>query len=152
MRKPLNQFIKEMIINLLLVVLVIVAMIYGIFSVKIELNIVSIGFIVVFLLLVIHSFKSIKLGLLAAMDLIFKSTYEVKGHIQAQMPYECNCFSDKFDEERHICSAIRFCVVVKTKNRKNISLISQNYIDTPVGEECTLLVAKHSGFVISHRR
>lgn len=150
MRTSLNEFVKEMLIGLFLIIIVVAAVINGVFSVKMEINIVSIGFIVLLLFLSMYVFKSIKIGLMAIVDMILKSTYEIDGIIQAQIPYEASCFSDKFDEDRHIRSAIRFCIVIRNKKHQDISLISQNFIDVPNGEECTLLVAKHSGIVI-HR-
>lgn len=148
MKKSLNPFIREMIVCLLLLAIVIALLISQTVSIKLESNLFSIGLVVFAVILCVFSLKSIRIGAMAVVDLIFKSTYTMEVKIQTQIPYECNWLSDKFDDERHIVPAIRFCIVVKPTKGKNLSLISQYYIDIPDGQKCTLLIARHSSIIV----
>lgn len=137
-----------MIVCLLLLAIVIALLISQTVSIKLESNLFSIGLVVFAVILCVFSLKSIRIGAMAVVDLIFKSTYTMEVKIQTQIPYECNWLSDKFDDERHIVPAIRFCIVVKPTKGKNLSLISQYYIDIPDGQKCTLLIARHSSIIV----
>lgn len=148
MKKSLNPFIKEMIISLLIIAVFVALLISQTVSIKLEANLFSIGLVVFALILCVFSLKSIRIGTTAVIDLIFKSTYTMEVKIQTQIPYECNWLSDKFDDDGHIASAIRFCIVVKPTKGKNLSLISRYHIDIPDGQKCTLLIAKHSSIVV----
>lgn len=148
MKKSLNPFIKEMILSLLLLAIAVALLISQTVSIKLEANLFSIGLVVFAVILCVFSLKSVRIGAMAVIDLILKSTYTVEAKIQTQIPYECNWLSDRFDEDRHIVPAIRFCIVVKATKGKNLSLISPCYIDIPDGQKCTLLIAKHSSIIV----
>lgn len=151
MKKCLKPFIKEMIISFFLITVVICTTIYEVFSLKLKISVISVGFLISLIFFLIHSFKSIKIGLLALLDLFSKSTYVVKGNLQAQIPYEGSWLTDKFDDELRINPETRFCFIIKIRSHK-VSYISTEYIDVSVGEECELLIAKHSGIIIKAQK
>ena len=147
MKESLFGFIFEMIINVFLIVTFCVYFLMFQVSFKAKYSIASIGCYILIIYLVLRSLKSIKIGFQAMLDLIFKKVIECECVVLSQIPYECTWLSDRFDKERHIVSPIRFCVSIKQKNGKIVSLISPNFIEDN-GEMCTILIAKYSHIII----
>lgn len=147
MKESLRGFIFEMSINIFLIAIFCAYFLIFQVSLKAKYSMVSIGCYVLIVCLFLHSLKSIKIGFQAMLDLIFKKVIECECIILSQIPYECTWLSDRFDKERHIISPIRFCVSIKQKNGKIISLISPNFIESN-GEKCTILIAKYSHIII----
>ena len=147
MRKPLGGFIFEMIINIFLIAAFCAFLFTTQVKFKFEFNIISIGCYVLIACLVLWSLKSIKIGLKASIDLLFKKTIKYECTVLSQIPYECTWVFDKFDEDRHIISPIRFCVTIKQTKGNIVSLVSPNFIECDE-KKCVLLVAKFSHIVI----
>ncbi len=149
MKSSLKPFIKELLVSVLIFAVIVLSVIYVLFTNTLKINTATILFIISLAVFLLLCFKNIKVGVLALADFIFGKTEEVKGTLKNQIPYEAGWFTDKYTEfgSRSVRSDIRYSVVIKV-NSQYISLISPTYIDAEAGDY-TLLIGKYSGIILN---
>lgn len=123
-------------------------------EIKIDINFLTIGFILILVVYVIQLFNEIvATGIRAMLDLIFKNYITLKAVFIDQLPIRSNSLSEKIILDKNSHKVIRtrrtyFKIVIQCHG-KYLVFISQEYLEIEKGKKYLFLIAATSQIIVS---